>query len=121
MTFDGENLFDSGPNQLHIGPIALRHATQATLDSEGATIAAQGLQARPMVQRGTLLADVIGDLHEQRAAIEAKLDGLPHELVDRFGQVWSQVMMVRFAPEAPRRLGPRWQMPYRIDYEQLLP
>jgi len=121
IRFDGQLLFDSGPSRLAIGGVAIRQVTQPTLESRGVHMASQGLEGRSIVQRGTLTADSIKALREQREAIEMRCDGLPHELVDRFHNAWPNVIMLRFAPEAPERLGPRWKLDYRIDYEQLLP
>jgi hypothetical protein len=121
IRFDGENLFASGPCRLAIGPLALRHAGQPALGGVGGHVAAQGVQGRSITQRGTLLADTPAGLASQRRAIEVKVDGQAHTLIDRFEASWPNVMMLRFEPGQAKRLGPRWQQTYRIDYEQTSP
>jgi hypothetical protein len=121
LSFDGERLFESGPSRLTIGGVALRQATAPALASDGVRIAGQGLESRPITQHGTLTADTRYALRKQCQTIEAKVDGQAHSLVDRFGQSWQQVMMLRFEPGPMKRLGPRWRLDYRIAYEQLLP
>jgi len=120
IRFDGEKLFDTGPSRLTIGGTRLRHASQPAVDGEGEAVAGQGRSSRPITQRGTLRADSCDALIAQRDAIEARLDGLAHELIDGHGRSWSSVMMLSFEPGEIERLGPRWKLDYRIEYAQLL-
>ena len=121
ITFDDDNLFESGPARLQIGGQTLRHASEPAVDGRGVQIASQGTRARSITQHGTLTADTPSSLRDQRETIEAKLDGLGHTLIDATGQPWSNVVMLRFEPGQHHRLGPRWQLTYRIEYLQLLP
>lgn len=120
IRFDGEALFDTGPSRLTIGGVGLRHASQPALDGAGEQVAGQGRAARTITQHGTLRADSYQALLAQRAAIEAKLDGLAHTLTDAQGQSWPNVLMLRFEPSDITRLGPRWKLDYRIEYLQLI-
>ena len=120
-TYDGKALFASGPARIEAGGAALRFAEHEPVAGDGASVHAQGRQARPITQTGSLTADTLDDLHTQRHAIEAYIDGIARELVDEHGHAWPHVVMLRFEPAAPRRLGTRWQTGYRIDYRQLRP
>jgi len=76
----------------------------------------QGRSGRTIVQVGELLADTAAGMKVLMDRIEAKLDGLGHDLVDAHGRVWGETVMLAFEPGAMRRVGTRFRVSYRIDY-----
>ena len=118
VMLDGRALFASGPCQVRPGELALRQAVQEAPGQRGVRVVGQGVEARPITQTGTLLADSAGELKQQTAAIEAYLDGQGHELIDERGLAWPDVVMTRFEPGTVERVGPRWQVGYRVTYVQ---
>lgn len=119
LSFDGEALFASGPVETRVGGRGLRYDEQAALDGQGVVIAGQGVSGRAIEQTGVLVADTADAMTGLTDAIEAKLDGLAHVLVDEAGRSWAKVVMVAFAPGAMRRVGPRWKVPYQVRYVQV--
>lgn len=119
--FAGDNLFDSGPHRFNIGGIRLRHATHDIPGNLGAQLTGQGISARPIEQVGQLIADDDAALRTLTTAIEAKIDGLSHELVDHLGQTFPNTTMLAFLPGPIESLGPRLHLHYRINYLQLTP
>lgn len=119
VTFDGERLFESGPVSTTIGGRSLRHDEQAALDGLGVVIAGQGISGRAIEQDGTLMADTAEAMTGLTDAIEAKLDGLCHTLVDETGRTWTDTVLVAFEPGAMQRVGPRWKVEYRVRYVQV--
>lgn len=120
-SFGGENLFDSGPHRFHVGGLALRHALQppdATAAS-GVRVSPSGRTGRFIRQRGDLLADDASTLDALRIAIESKLDGVPHLLIDDLGREWNNTILLAFDPSPAQRLGTRLRLPYRAEYLQL--
>jgi hypothetical protein len=120
-TFDSEQLFGSGPTRFKIGAVELRHAVQQPPGSLGVRLDSQGTQARKITQGGSLIADSSAQLQALADSIEAKLDGLPHTLVDGLGRVWSDTVMLRFDADEFVRVGARWKASYRVEYLQVFP
>jgi len=120
-TFDGQALFDSGPARFHIAGLALRHAEQPAPYADGTNVVAQGREARPITQTGTLLADDIKTMHNLMDAIEDRLDGAAHPLIDDTGRSWDDTVMLRFVPGPITAVGPRCRVDYTIDYLQVKP
>jgi len=120
-SFDGENLFASGPCRFHVGGRELRYTTHAPADSDGVALRAAGRSGRSIRQVGTLAADSLAALVALGGAIEEKLDGRAATLVDHTGQRYDHSVMVRFHPAPARRVGPRWCIDYTIEYLQVLP
>lgn len=120
-SFDGENLFASGPTRFHVGGRELRHTLETPADGDGAALRSDGRSARFIRQTGTLAADSLAELMTLGGAIEGKLDGLPATLVDHDGASYDDTVMIRFEPTAARRVGPRWCVDYTIEYVQVTP
>jgi hypothetical protein len=121
VTFDNAQLFASGPTRFKIGAVELRHAEQHSPGSLGVRLDSQGTLARKMTQGGSLIADNSVELQTLVDSIEAKLDGLPHTLVDNLGRVWSDTVMLRFDADEFVRIGARWKAAYRVEYLQVIP
>lgn len=119
-SFDGQALFDSGPYQFHVGGMSLRHVVQDTPGGMGVRLSDLGTKGRAIVQEGDLIADDMGALQGLIDAVEAKVDGLAHELIDDQDRSWPGVVMLAFEPQPVTRLGPRWRVRYRIEYLQVV-
>lgn len=119
--FDGENLFGSGPHRFHIGGLSLRHVLHETAGGRGVRLSALGQHGRSITQAGKLIADSPDGLQILIDAVEAKLDGLSHVLVDDQGRSWPNTVMLSYDPGAVARAGARIQVSYGIQYLQLTP
>lgn len=120
VTFDGESLFGSGPVRFKFGPVQSRHAIQHPPGSRGTRLDCQGTEAREIKQSGVLIADSATDLQSLVQAIEGKVDGQTHLLVDNLGRTWSDIAMLRVDAEPFERVGARWKSEYRIEYLRVL-
>ena len=120
ITFDDQPLFASGPATCHADGIRLIHDTDHPLSAGTSQFFAAGQSGRTITQNGTLQADSPEDLRTQQLAIEAKLDGLPHMLIDEHNQSWPSTVMLSFKPGSLTPAGQRWQLPYVIEYLQLI-
>ncbi|MCE9590163.1 MAG: hypothetical protein K8S99_06530 [Planctomycetes bacterium] len=120
-SFDGKNLFSTGPHRFEVRGVELRHSTHEAPGSLGVRVGPQGVSGRTIFQTGHLIADDATALRELTSAIEAMLDGLAHELIDDLGRSWPQTVMLAFRLKTVERLGPRVRVPYRIEYLQLTP
>ena len=119
--FGGEDLFNSGSHNFHIGGLSLRHVLNETPGSRGVQISSLGQHGRSIEQQGDLLADDPDKLRLLTDAIEMKLDGLSYTLVDHFNRSWLNTVMLVFDPSPEIRLGARIKVSYRIQYLQLVP
>ncbi len=120
-SFDAQDLFSSGPHRFHIGGLSLRHVLHETPRSRGVQLSSQGVHGRAITQTGDLLADDPTQMRNLTDAIESKLDGHSHELIDVTGRSWPNTVMISFDPQPLARVGTRWRTPYRINYLQATP
>ncbi len=119
--FGGKALFDSGPSEVRVGGLSIRHVLQQTPGGRGVRLTHLGHHGRSIVQEGVLVADDREGVRALGAGIEAMLDGVAYELVDGGGVSWAGVVMLSFEPEAVGRVGARWRMGYRVQYLQVAP
>ncbi len=117
-SFNAQPLFDSGPHHFLVHGLAQRHEVHDRPGSDGAALTSLGATPRHIEQRGTLLADHLSAMEQQRQAIESLLDGQTYTLIDEADRQFEQVMMTKFEPGPVRRVGLRLAMDYRIDYVQ---
>ena len=120
-SFDSDNLFDSGPCRFSIGGRSLQHDRHASPHGQGEHIIGQGRSARAIEQHGQLLSDTAEQMTALCESIEAKLDGLGHDLVDDRSRTWTNTVMLAFEPQPLIRIGKRYRRAYRIKYLQTLP
>ena len=120
-TFDGEDLFGSGPHRFHVGGLSLRHVLNETPGSRGIQLSHLGHHGRSISQVGDLIADDPGQMQALLSAIEAKLDGKIHTLIDDVGRAWMNTVMLSLDLKPMTRVGIRWQNPYSIQYIQTMP
>jgi len=69
-SFNGQNLFASGPHRFVVHGLTLRHATHESPGADGARVTALGRSARRIDQHGTLTADDIAAMQQRLDAIE---------------------------------------------------
>jgi len=120
-SFGGDNLFGSGVHSLDVGPSKLRHSLDEASGWDGAAMQSGGREPRRMILHGGLIADTVGGLEAQRAAIEAVMDGQPRVLIDDLERSWDAVVLVAFEPEPIRAVGTRWRMDYEARFVQVKP
>ena len=120
-SFDSQNLFDAGPHSFHADGLVLRHATHENPGARGARVTGQGVRGRTITQTGQLFADDAMQMKQLTEAIEAKIDGQAHVLIDDHDRSWPDSVMLAFKPQSMRRVGTRWAITYRIEYLQVTP
>ncbi len=120
-TFNNIDLFSSGPHDVQVGGLSLRHVLHEPASGDGVQLAAHGRHGRAVTQSGTLVADTPELLESLAAAVEAMLDGRAHDLLDPRGVAWPNVVMLSFDRRGTSRLGTRHQLHYRIQYLQVTP
>lgn len=120
-TYDGLDLFSTGPSRLELGPTESRDAISDLPGAIGTTVINQGIAPRTIRQLGTLRGDTEPDLRSQIDAIETQIGRGSALLIDAFGNQWSGCIMRTFSPGSPYRIGPRYATNYTIDYLQTTP
>jgi len=115
-TLDGEPLFSSGPHEVVPGSRARAVADRLFNGLQGALLVDLGARPRRLVQSGRLSAASATSLGQLEEAIEARIDGQTHVLVDRQGTEYAHVRVERFERRGPVEVGLRWHRPYVIEY-----
>lgn len=121
ITFNGIDLFSSGPSQLKPGPIQSRDALAQTPGAIGASLVSQGLAPREIAQQGTLIADNEPALHVLIKAIESHIGIDAAMLVDINQNEYPGCVMRQFDIGLVERLGPRYACDYTVTYLQTTP
>ena len=121
ITYNGLELFSSGPSAIEPGPLQGRDAVADSPGAIGATVITQGTALRQLVQHGTLVADDIDAMQVLLDAVQAQVGSGTGGLIDQHGKVWPVCIMQRFEPGALQRLGPRVAADYEITYLQIHP
>lgn len=121
ITYNGLDLFSSGPGLVEPGAIEGRDAVADSPGSIGASVVSQGVAPRRLIQRGTLVADDSDALQALIDAIQDQVSAGAADLIDRHGKVWPDCLMQRFETGVFHRLGPRMATAYEITYLQTHP
>ncbi len=121
ITFNGLDLFGSGPSRTIPGRVQSRDALAQPPGAVGATIAQQGQQPREITQRGMLVADTGPGLRELITAIEDQVGAGGATLADEHGTDWPGCVLRVFEPGPIGRLGPRFTVDYILTYLQVSP
>ena len=118
-SLDGQNLFGSGPHSIRPGTWsrAMQHRSFPGIDGE--LVLDMGLRSRQIVQTGRLQAGTASAIHTLMSAVETKLDGSTHALIDDLGRTYSAVLVEKFEPTTPVRRGQSFWCDYTIVYHQL--
>ncbi len=118
-SYDGENLFASGPHAFVLGPWRRQSHRRGFAGIDGEVVLDMGLRSRRITQTGRLRADSSGQMQSILDAINALCDGAGHVLVDNYGQSHPRVIMERFGPTGPVRHSRGFYCDYEIEYLQL--
>lgn len=121
ITYNGLDLFSSGPGLVEPGAIEGRDAVADSPGSIGASVVSQGTAPRKLIQRGTLVADDEASLQTLIDAIESQVGAGAAELIDSHGKAWPECLLQRFESGVFVRLGPRFTAEYEITYLQTHP
>lgn len=121
ITYNGQNLFSSGPCTIRPGALQTRDAVSDAPGTIGSTVISQGVSPRTVEQTGMLLADTEAELRALLDAIAIQVGVGPATLVDEQGNDWLNCVMRRVEPGRATRLGPRYAQPYSITYLQTTP
>lgn len=118
ITFNGLQLFNSGPSSIDPGPLESRDAIAESPGSMGTSVITQGTAPQRLAQRGTLVADNTEALQTLIDTIQSQVGAGTATLVDQHNNVWADCLMQRFEAEPFRHLGPRYATDYEITYLQ---
>lgn len=121
ITFNGLELFSSGPSAIDPGPLESRDALADSPGAIGTSVITQGTSPRRLAQRGTLVADNADAMQALLDAIQSQVGTGTATLTDQHGKAWADCLMQRFETEALHRLGPRYAADYEITYLQTNP
>lgn len=121
ITYNGLDLFSSGPSVVEPGALEGRDALADAPGAIGASVVTQGVLPRKLVQRGKLIADDEQALQSLIDAIQSQVDSGAATLVDQHAKAWPECLMRRFEVETFTRLGPRLMTAYEITYLQTYP
>ena len=118
ITYNGIDLFSSGPSSIDPGPYEARDAIANAPGTIGASVITQGVAPRQLLQRGTLVADDAEALQDLIDAIQTQVGIDASTLIDQQGKAWPDCLMQRMETEPFTRLGPRVTSTYEITYLQ---
>jgi hypothetical protein len=118
-SYDGENLFDSGPHAFSFGPWQRSMQSRGFAGVSGELLLDLGLRSRKIAQKGRLQAGSANALHALLDAIIARSDGAAHTLVDNHGKEYPEVILERFETTTPLQRGRGFYCDYQIEYRQL--
>jgi len=121
-SFAGLDLFGSGPHRFVIKPVGMLFLPPLTADALQITTDVVTQLELAIVQRGRLVADTDADLWAQVDLIQQKAEiPLNGVLVDHSGRNWTNMTLLRFAPEDRVDRGRKVSLAYRVDYIRLAP
>ena len=117
IQFAEQDLFASGPATVWEEGLSLRQDSVSAAVGPGRLIAGQR-ESRRLTQTGELWGDRVTDLVAQTQAVDTWLDGRAYTLDAGDGRLWSGVVMTKFVPEVPERVGTRYRVRYTVGYVQ---
>ncbi len=118
-SFNGQDLFGSGPHSIRPGAWERQLQRRGFAGVDGELLLDMGLRSRAIQQTGRLQGVSAAAVAALVSAIEAYQDGLPYALVDDHGQTFSTVILEQFQPTSPIRRGRGFWCDYTISYRQL--
>lgn len=121
ITYNGIDLFSSGPSLIEPGPTQSRDAVADAPGAIGASVIGQGRGPRSITQRGTLVADSEPGLRALIDAIDAQVGTDAATLSDPHGNDYAGCVMRAFEHASIKRLGPRYACHYTLAYLQTTP
>lgn len=118
-SLDGVDMFGSGPHAFRTGPWERAMVRRGFAGLHGELVLDLGLRSRPIFQTGRLQADTASALTGQIGALDGKIDGRCHGLVDNHGRVYARVIVEEFQPATPVSCGRGFWCDYTVRYRQL--
>ncbi len=119
-SFDGEDIFGSGPHRFHLGTLGAQLAGAAELSGDPGKPGeeAVGLLDGQVIVRGRLVAETDEGLADRLDAIRAKLSHPPvvGALVDGHGATYTDMSFVSFTPTDRVDRGVRVSMGYAARF-----
>lgn len=112
-SFNGEDLFGSGPCTFASGPRGKQWARAVDLGSSDPGITVLGDHTRTVEVRGRLTAATTADLAALTDAIEDQA-GNKGDLIDDAGRTWSGLTLVEVVYDGPPEAGRVWSIGYRV-------
>ncbi|HZW08091.1 MAG TPA: hypothetical protein VFF65_13290 [Phycisphaerales bacterium] len=114
-TFDGLDLFGSGPCTFTAGPRGSQWARNVDLGTPAAGIQVLGGHTVSVEVRGRLTAATAPALKAVTDALEAAA-GVKADLIDDTGRTWPDLTLIEIVYEAPPESGRLWSIPYRAYF-----
>ncbi len=118
-TFDGNDLFGSGPHTFKVGSWTRQQQRRGFAGLDGELVIDHGRRSRQIVQTGRLQAASATQLAALVDAIETCSDGYAYTLVDNHSRELDNVLLEQFELSTPVRLGRAAWCDYTITYRQL--
>jgi len=120
-SYQGEDIFGSGPHRFSMAPVGLFVASKSSLNqfpTPGSV--ALGYLELEVIVRGRLIADEDDDLWDLRDAITAKavFPTDPGTLIDHHGRQWTDMTLHRFETEDRVDRGRRVSVGYTAVFRQ---
>ncbi|HYC99837.1 MAG TPA: hypothetical protein VEB22_01300 [Phycisphaerales bacterium] len=117
-SFDGLDLFGSGPCTFTAGPRGSQWARKIDLGTNDAGIHILGAHTVSVEVRGRLTAANAAALKAVTDALDAAA-GNKGDLVDDTGRTWPDLTLIEIVYEAPPESGRLWSIPYRAYFAGL--
>jgi hypothetical protein len=118
-TYDGNDLFGSGPHSIKAGSWTRSQQRRGFAGVSGELVIDHGRRSRLLIHAGRLQAASPTHLESLIDAIEAYQDGYAYSLVDNHGRHYTNVLLEQFEMATPVRLGRAAWCDYTITYRQL--
>ena len=118
ITYNGLDLFSSGPGTLERGPGQSPGLIVQSLSSIESAAVSSSYAPRLITQYGMLLADSPAELQALIDAIDANVDQSAEDLVEVDVHTWPGCVMRSFSHEPRMRLGARFGVTYTVTYLQ---
>lgn len=115
-SYDGEDLFSSGPYRFALPRTQLRAEETTALGVDGARLTFMGRSAKRIKQTGRLIAADAAAVLALRDEIGVRCDGRAAELIDANGQAHPNMMIVRFDTADRIDVGRVASLAYEIEY-----
>lgn len=116
ITFNQQNLFDSGPAVLRPSPRKLRQQTHVSATGQSVTVQSLGHEPQLYEQTGTLLSDTPAGLRQTMTAIESRMDGLAYPLVDDVQRLSIDAVLIHIEIQPITAVGSRFKADYTLRY-----
>jgi hypothetical protein len=118
-TFDGKDLFGSGPHAFKVGSWTRQQQRRGFAGLDGELVIDHGRRSRQIVQTSRLQAASVTQLAALIDAIDACNDGYGHTLIDNHSRQFTGATLEQFEMSTPVRLGRAAWCDYTITYRQL--